>query len=588
MATVLSAMCLVTLLTADVSLGEERMDAAFKKIGEEYIEQFAKFSPVQATMLGDHRYDGKLDEVSGESRQERLVWIRDIKKQLANIDRDKLSRANQVDYALVMHELNSRQWKIESLQEWAWNPLVYTELTGTSIYNLMSREFAPLAERLGNVARRLEQFPRLLQQVRETLDVERIPEIHAKTAVSQNAGVLRILENMVRPQLGKLSEKDRQRLTKAIAVAELAIAKHQKWLETEMLPKAKGEFRLGMEQFDEKLAFTLHSPIKRQTIKAIGEKRVEQLHNQMYALAKPLYQKQYPLTRFPKVPSAEYKRAIIRFGLEQAYAEMPAADKIVATAEEQVVNATEFMKRKNIATVLPDPLEIIIMPEFQRGVSLAYCDSPGPLDVNQKTFYAVSPIPKKWTQTQINSFLREYNTRSLYVLTIHEALPGHFHQLAHANRYKGRLRHLFASGVFIEGWAVYSEWMMCQEGFLDHDPLMKLVTLKWYLRDVTNALLDQAIHVDGMSRENAMRMMVEDAFQEEREAAGKWVRAQLTSAQLSTYFIGYLEHVLLRKEAEEQLGDKFHLKTYHDKVLSFGSPPPQFARALVLDKPIPK
>jgi uncharacterized protein (DUF885 family) len=227
------------------------------------------------------------------------------------------------------------------------------------------------------------------------------------------------------------------------------------------------------------------------------------------------------------------------------------------------------------------------MPEFQRGIALAYCDSPGPLETNQPTFYAVSPPPAAWTDQQVLSHLREYNTRAIDVLTIHEAMPGHFLQLAHSNRYEGQLRHLFQSGVFVEGWAVYTEWMMCEQGFRDHDPLFKLTTLKWYLRDVTNAILDQAVHVDGISRSAAMRLMVEDAFQEEREAAAKWIRAQLTSAQLTTYFVGYLEHVALRREAEELWGDNFRLQSYHDKVLSFGSPPPQFVRALLLEQPIP-
>ena len=307
----------------------------------------------------------------------------------------------------------------------------------------------------------------------------------------------------------------------------------------------------------------------------------------MYGIAKEIYRKQYPLTRFPDEPTDEYRRAIIRFGLEKAYADRPAADKVVETAKQSAANATDFIREKDLITVMPDPLEIIIMPEFRQGVSLAYCDSPGPLEVGQKTFYAVSPIPAKWSEQQAESFLREYNTRSLDVLTIHEALPGHFLQIAHANRYSGKLRHLFQSGVFVEGWAVYTEWMMCEEGFRNDDPLLKLITLKWYLRDVTNALLDQAVHVDGISRYDAMQLMVEDAFQEECEAAGKWKRAQLTSAQLSTYFVGYLEQVEMRRETEKTWGDRFNLKTYHDRALSYGSPPPQFVRALVLDEEIP-
>ena len=189
--------------------------------------------------------------------------------------------------------------------------------------------------------------------------------------------------------------------------------------------------------------------------------------------------------------------------------------------------------------------------------------------MGQKTYYAVAPLPQDWTQRQVRSFLREYNVRSVHDLTIHEAMPGHFLQLAHSNRYKGRLRSVLSSGTFIEGWAVYTEQMMAEEGFLDSDPLMTLIALKWYLRGIANAIIDQAIHTENMSRDEAMRLMIEDTFQEEREAAAKWVRAQLTSAQLSTYFVGYLEHADLRRETEATWGGDFRLKQYHDRVLSF-------------------
>lgn len=253
-----------------------------------------------------------------------------------------------------------------------------------------------------------------------------------------------------------------------------------------------------------------------------------------------------------------------------------------------MASTTAFVREKDLITLPPDPLDVIVMPEFRRGVSLAYCDSPGVLDVGQETFYAVAPLPKSWTDEQVNSFLREYNLRSIDNLTIHEAMPGHFVQLAHSNRYPGKLRAVLSSGVFIEGWAVYTERMMVDAGFRNHDPLMKLIMMKSYLRGVANAILDQAIHTEGITREQAMRLMMEDTFQEEREAAGKWIRAQLTSTQLSTYFVGYLEHTDLRREAEQAWGEDFKLKTYHDKVLCFGSPPVKFVRALLLGKEIPE
>ena len=260
---------------------------------------------------------------------------------------------------------------------------------------------------------------------------------------------------------------------------------------------------------------------------------------------------------------------------------------MVEDSREALAYATAFVREKDLVTVPDDPVKIIVMPEFQQGVALAYCDSPGPLESKgQKTFYAVSPIPEKWTAAQTDSFLREYNTRSIANLTVHEAMPGHYLQLAHSNRYPSALRAVLSSGPFVEGWAVYTEKLMIEQGYMDGDPLMHLIQLKWYLRVVVNALLDQAVHVDDISRAAAMKLMTEAGFQEEREAAGKWTRAQLTAAQLPVYFVGSQEHFELRAEAQRRAGGNFNLREYHDKVLSFGSPPVRFVRALLFDLPI--
>ena len=169
---------------------------------------------------------------------------------------------------------------------------------------------------------------------------------------------------------------------------------------------------------------------------------------------------------------------------------------------------------------------------------------------------------------------------------MHEAMPGHYLQFTHANRYKSPLRAVLASGTFIEGWAVYTEQMMMEQGFMEGDPLMHLIHLKWDLRSIGNAILDQAVHVDGISREDAIHLMTHDTFQEEREAAAKWVRAQLTAAQLPTYFVGAQEHLALREEVRKKWGKTFALKRYHDTVLSYGSPPVHYVRELLLDLPI--
>ncbi|MDH3746755.1 MAG: DUF885 domain-containing protein [Gammaproteobacteria bacterium] len=583
------ATVLVLSLIASIAASQSHTaaDEAFENLGHEYLSDLTNFSPVSATLIGDHGADDKLDQVDADARRRSKELAREYQNALAVIDREQLSPANQIDAALLQHQIESELWSLDTLQEWAWNPLVYVNTAGNSIYGLVARDFAPIATRLQNATARLEQLPRFFEQARGSLEPARVPKVHAETAIAQNHGLVSIIETMIVPEMAALSDTDRTRLEAAIETAKDAIAKHQTWLEEELLPRADGDFRIGAELYDVKLAFALNSPLGRKEVKARAESEYEAVRNQMYEIAKEVYAADHPYTSFPDTPDEAYKQAIIRAALEKAYQQLPARDGIVDIAKQQLQQATDFVIENNIVTMPEEPVEIIIMPEFQRGVTLAYLDSPGPLDKGQSAFYAVAPLPEDWTEDQVNSFLREYNLYSIQDLTLHEGVPGHYLQLALSNRNPSPLRGVFGSGSFIEGWAVYAERVMIDEGYLDRDPLMRLINLKWYLRGITNAIIDSAIHVDGMTKEQAMTLMIEGGFQEEREAAGKWVRAQLTSAQLSTYFVGYQEHVEMRKAVEAEWGDAFTLRQYHDSALSYGSPPVKYVRALILDEPIP-
>jgi uncharacterized protein (DUF885 family) len=561
-------------------------DARFEALGARFIAEFGRYSPVYATALGDHRFDGDLDDLGAAGRAQSAAWVRRLLGELEGIDRSALSRANQVDAAMLENQLRYALWSEETYRDWSWDPLVYTQLTGQALYGLLARDFAPLPERLRSLTSRLEKLPRLLEQARANLVAERVPSIHAETAVKQNPGVLSLVDGLVVPKLDALEAADRARLERAIELARTAVQEHQKWLETSLVPKAQGEFRIGPELYDAKLEFALMSPLSRKDIRARAEAEVTRVRGEMYNVARKVLAGREGAPALPEQPTAAEQQAAIAAALELAYADRPSRDGVVELARKTLDEATAFVRARNFVTVPDEPLEIILMPEFQRGVAVAYCDSPGPLDKGQRTFYAVSPIPDDWTDAQADSFLREYNSRSIANLGIHEAMPGHFLQIAHSNRYPSVLRAMLFSGPFVEGWAVYTERVMQEQGFRADDPLMRLVQLKWYLRAVTNAIMDSAIHVDGMTRDEAMQLMTVTGFQEEREAAGKWVRAQLTSAQLSTYFVGYLEHADLRAEAERRAGERFDLKAFHDQVLSFGSPPVRFVRALMFDEPI--
>ncbi len=578
--------CLI-LLVANPACAQS-VNAAFEDLAESYIGDLSTFSPVSATLIGDHSADHLLDNVDAAARKKSRALYEEYKVALAAIDLDQLSRANQVDAEILHNDIESSIWSADTLQEWAWNPLTYISTSGSSIYGLVAREYAPLEVRLDNAAARLEQLPRFMQQARAAMQAARVPKIHAETAIKQNPGLVSIIDNMIVPHMHELTPATQERLLAAIETAKDAVAVHQTWLEEELLPKAAGDFRVGAELYDRKLAFALNSPLGRKEIKARAENEYESVRNQMYEIAKEVYLQSHPFTTLPDSPDESYKQAIIRAALEKAYQQLPPRDGIVDIATQQLQQATDFVIENNIVTMPDEPVEIIVMPEFRRGVTLAYLDPPGPLDKEQPAFYAVAPLPAEWTEEQINSFLREYNTYSLQDLTIHEGVPGHYLQLALSNRYPSTLRGVLYSGPFVEGWAVYAERVMIDEGYLNYDPLMRLINLKWYLRAVTNAIIDSAIHVDGMTRDQAMQLMIEGGFQEEREAAGKWVRAQLTSAQLSTYFVGYQEHIEMRAVVENDWGEEFTLRRYHDQALSYGSPPVKFVRALILDEPIPR
>jgi len=562
-------------------------DVAFERISDRYLDDMLALTPVAATALGDHRFDDRLDDIGPTARAEREALARGLLAALAKLDRASLSRAHQVDAALLAHRLEFLLWQLDTLQEWRWNPLLYTELAGNSIYLLMARDFAPLAVRLDDAAARLEEIPRLLAQVRDTLDPERVPRVYAETALKQNPGVLMLIDQLIEPQLHTLPEADQSRLRNAIERARTAISQQQIWLDKRLLPAASGDFRLGAALYDQKLGFELDSSLTREQIRARAEAELTATRAQMYTIASRVLRGRAGAPALPETPSPEEQQTAIEAALALAEADQPGRSEVLATARLAFAEAERFVRAKDLVTIYPDPLEIIPMPDFERGVALAFTDAPGPLDQGQKTFYAVAPIPESWSDEQVRSYLREYNVRAIDELTIHEAMPGHYVQLAHADRYPSPLRAVLGSSAFIEGWAVYAERLMREEGYMNGDPLMQLVQLKWYLRTIANAILDQAVHVDGMTREAALHLMVHDTFQEESEADAKWVRVELTSAQLPTYFVGVQEHLALRAEAEQRWGKAFTLKRYDDAVLAYGSPPIKYVRALLFDLPIP-
>jgi uncharacterized protein (DUF885 family) len=565
---------------------QNRADRAFAALSARWLDRAMRLSPISATGIGDHRFDNRIDDVSARGRAAQLAFAQNTLRALQTIDATALSRANQVDAALLRNALEAQVWQSQTLQNWAWNPLYYQSLAGGALYSLMAREFAPLPQRLRSATMRMEQLPGLLAQARRELQPARVPAPHAETYAAQNRGLKSIVTDMIEPHKGVLEAHERARLERAIVAFNTAVDAHQAWIETTLAPAAQAEFRVGAEVFDRQLGYTLMSDLSRAEIRRRAEAAVVSVRAEMYRVAKRALAGQAGAPATPDNPTPEQLQAAIRAALDLAAADRPARDRLVETATAAVAEADAFLHAHELITMPPEPVRVILMPEFQRGFAVAYLDAPGPLERNLGSFYAVSPIPDDWTEEQATSFLREYNNRGILDIAVHESSPGHYVQLWHANAYPSTLRAVLSSGSFVEGWAVYAEEMMVEQGFRANDPLYRLSQLKVQLRTITNAIIDQAIHVDGMSRDEMMQLLTQTAFQEEREAAGKWRRAQLSFTQLSTYFVGFQEHLETRRAAQAAWGADFNLKRYHDGVLSFGSPPGRFARQLLLGEPI--
>ena len=558
---------------------------AFNTLAERWLTETLRLNPVLATQSGEYRYNNQLPDITSRGRTAELRHARATLAALQRIDRNNLSRPLQVDAAILENQLQFDIFQIEQLQEYRWNPLVYTGTAGSSLYSLMARDFAPMPERLRAATARMELLPAFLSEARRQLDPAKTPRIHAETAVGQNAGLASIIDDMILPNADQLPAPDRARLRRAAEALKAASAVHGEWLQRTLVPDAKGDFRLGEQLYDRKLELALNSPLSRAEIRARAEALIDRTRAEMYEISRAVLAERPDAPPLPQAPTAEQQQAAIAAALELAAQERPQRGEVVPLARRALEQATSFVRARDLVSI-PENADwaIIELPEFQRGVAVAYADSPGPLDPTQRAFYAVSPIPEDWTDEQTRSFLREYNTRAIHELTIHEAMPGHLLQLAHSNRYPSTLRAYLGSGPMVEGWGMYAEDIMREAGYLDRDPLYQLVHLKWRLRATMNAIIDQMAHVDGASRDQVMDLLTRVAFQEEREAAGKWTRLQLSSAQLPTYFVGYSEWRDLRAAAEARTG--FSQRAFHDRALSFGSPPVRFIRQLMFDQPI--
>ncbi len=545
-------------------------DTAFEAAAKACVDDYLRFNPETATALGDHRFDSLLTDYSPAGLKAQADAARHHLAALAKIDATDLTGPNKVDAQILALNLEAQIFFIEELKSQNWDPLSYNNSLANALYLLTARDFAPAPERLRSAAARLKAIPNVIAQAKANL--VNPPEIYTQTAIKQVNGAIDLVQHgldelftaapAMKVELAPLQEK-----------AAAALLQYKQWLEKDLLPRSKGDFRIGADLYRKNLRYTLNSDLSPEEILARAEKELVTVTAQMYATALPLYKKYYPDAR-----DVSDQRTVIKGVLDHLAQERQNNETIVEYGRKTLALCTDFVRQHDLVTIPATPIELIVTPEFKRGRGIAYCDSPGALEPDGKTFVAIEPTPADWPAARRDSFFREYNNYMMRDLMVHEAMPGHFLQLAHSNQFQAPtlVRAIFQSGTFIEGWAVYTERVMADAGF--GGPETHLQQLKMRLRVLCNAILDQGIHMHGMTKEQGLELMMKRGFQEEGEAVAKWQRAQLSYTQLATYFVGAAEHDDMRAAAEQKLGAKFNLKSYHDLVLSVGSPAVKFVR----------
>lgn len=553
-------------------------DARLANYFQTYLDQEFQRHPAYATQQGNHDHDDRLDDLSPAARAKDVETTRktlaDVKKE---IDPSKLSRNGQIDLEIFTHSLDYSLWSAANDDRFQFDPRVYGEYLSDSVFLLFTQSTLPRERNVQNAAKRIAAIPQVVAAAKASL--KNPPKILTEVTIKRNRGAIAFYEQDIW-EFAKETPGS-EPLAAPCRAAVAALKDYQAWLETDLLPRSTGEWRLGTEKFAAKLARELDAGLTAAEVLALAEAEADRVEREMYYVAKQLWSRLFPGQVVPPDDGAG-RRATTAAVLAELGKDHGKPEDLLADVKKTVDGIRTFIRDQKILT-LPDPdtCKIVEMPEFQRGFSAAYLNPAPPLDPKADSLYAVAPPPRDWGAERVATFFREYNRPMLQVLTIHEAYPGHYVQLAYSNRCPSLVRKVLSSGVFAEGWAVYTEQMMLDQGYGGGDLSLRLHQLKFYLRAVLNAILDHRMHCTGMTDAEALALLMGRGFQTEAEAVGKIARAKQSSTQLSTYFVGRTAFYRLRQEVQRRRGDAFVLGAFHEQVLGHGTLPVKYLPELV-------
>jgi len=553
-------------------------DARFDRFKDQFILDLWKQNPEYASSQGFHKYDSLLVIPDAAQRQREAAFVAQNLGALGGFALDSLSPNNQIDYRLLTNELRSQRWYADTLKSWQWNPASYN--LGASVGDLLNGRHYKLERRLRNISDKIAGAGAYYAAAK--VNISNPTQEHLELGMQQNKGGLAVFGPALADSVRKsgLSAAEKQLLTQRLAGAQQAVRGYLDFLDKQLTgTKEFRSFRIGKALFDRKFALDIQSRYPADEVFRLAQQHKTDLLRDMGRRAARLFPKYCAGQPMPKDTLALIRQVIDKLTLKHAPRE-----GFVAAVKQQIPTLTKFVNDHDLLTQDPTrPLVVRETPLYMRGSGAgASVSAPGPYDKKANTYYNVEPLPPTWTAAQAESYLREYNDYTLQILNIHEAIPGHYTQLVHANMSPSLVKSIFGNGAMIEGWAVYSERLMLEAGYGNNSDELWLLWDKWNMRSTLNAVVDNLIQTQHAGEADVVQLLTREGFQEEAEARNKWHRATLSQVQLSSYFTGYTEIIALRDELKKRDGSSFNLKNFNEQFLSYGSAPVKYIRELML------
>jgi len=553
---------------------DDSLNLRFKNYCSYFIEALWAQEPEWATQMGYHKYDSMLTIPGPASEQRQAAFARAQLDSLKAYPLSALIPSHRTDLQMLRNYLESREWSRTTLKESEWNPSLYN-VTGLIAF-MLSENYAPLTDRLRAAYKRLQQVPGYYAGAMQKWN-NAVTELQ-QLAIDQNAGGLYVLEKDFPDSVKKAGfpAAERDSMLNAAARAAAAVKEYVAFLKNKKNDTPRS-FRLGKDLYETKFRYDIQSNLSAaQTYEAAVARR-QYLHGEMAGISAALWKKY-----FGARPMPSDTLALIGSMIDTLSANHVKPEAFQTAIEQQIPVLVRFIREKNLLYIdSTKPLVVRKEPAYMAGVAGASISAPGPYDKEGNTYYNVGSL-EGWPAAKAESYLREYNHYILQILNIHEAIPGHYTQLVYANRSPSIIKSVLGNGAMIEGWAVYTEQMMLESGYGHNEPEMWLMWYKWHLRTVCNTILDYSVHAGNMGREEALRLLTKEAFQQQAEAEGKWKRVSVTSVQLTSYFAGYKAIYDLREAVKKKEGNRFNLRRFHEQFLSYGSAPVKYIRELML------